>query len=751
LKRGGSGLLHFVSELEESCEPIPNDGEGPGEAPVLVPTVALDTVDEGPAVWLVQRRAPSGNAVARHSAYAGDPPSPTAALRTERSGSPRHSACVEDADLEEQDEDGSEGESGSERATSPPPTLAQMQGWGQPTELFYNLGRLTGTGRAQSGSPARQESPLTRPESGFSGGFDSPSRCVPVQSHRSLLPLEMPEEGEASPDGVGPSGDPMPAFTIQTLRRGTLKIESPAFDQRAMPTPTLSRKESHPGPQGGHQAPPGGSPIRNFSSLQPHAADGEVEFRPPSAEIQVKNSRSDWKTVQAIRTSHGRALHNLIAEGKVMQAVPELDFSSRPALHGHGHRATSPERRRGHAPHTPVLPSSPLRGRPTPTPGDSSPRRTVVVDAGDGEEPARTRLLVSLPPWGGQAAAPWGHGPAEAGPSSNNPASNKLMSAISSGPSPGAPFASPALGFEAPAPAMPRLGCPFSAAMLSSMGKSSRSMMSGVQDDDRDDMSDIGGRGAVGRGGRNRRSSAVSISGMSSASGGSRRSKAKKNDAPEFSNWEIDTYLPIIEQSWAKLNEDYSSEDISMTFFEIFFEKCPAIVHVFDMNNKEKHSRHLGLALNFIVENSQDPSSLMEQMRGIAKLHIESGLRLEFIECFGEALLQMLTTLRESHPPTHTHSRALLRRVHLALWGGRSADADHAVLTGVCMCVRACVGSPTELHGAGARGMALALELRGGHLHVGYQGGDGGEHARVPELGDGQLQLHGRGNREALL
>jgi len=134
-----------------------------------------------------------------------------------------------------------------------------------------------------------------------------------------------------------------------------------------------------------------------------------------------------------------------------------------------------------------------------------------------------------------------------------------------------------------------------------------------------------------------RRSSVSSLSAVSSTGKKSSRRKSV------YSEWESQSYGPVVQMSWNKLQDLFTLDQISETFHETFGELCPFGGNV--LSDKPAAAKHLLATLDLMVSSAETPDVLAERLKDLAQTHITAGVTLEHVKPFGEALMRTLAKL----------------------------------------------------------------------------------------------------------
>lgn len=139
-----------------------------------------------------------------------------------------------------------------------------------------------------------------------------------------------------------------------------------------------------------------------------------------------------------------------------------------------------------------------------------------------------------------------------------------------------------------------------------------------------------------------------------SSRGGSRGgSRASKHRGPRqvkrrtkrnitFSEWEADTYIPQIKMSWDTVLSIETCENVGTKMYETLYGSIDDTARAMFSSPVETLGAKFAQVLAAIVAAVDNPANMHELLKSLAPMHIQKGVKVEYLPTFGSALITTL-------------------------------------------------------------------------------------------------------------
>jgi len=131
-----------------------------------------------------------------------------------------------------------------------------------------------------------------------------------------------------------------------------------------------------------------------------------------------------------------------------------------------------------------------------------------------------------------------------------------------------------------------------------------------------------------------------------SASGARRSVQGRRtNRGPTYSQWEGRTYIPVVQQFWARVLKTHSKMKMGLQFYKRVVEEDETLLHLFPEDHRATMGVQFMCMIDAIVTALGDPHAVVGKMRRMAPTHSARGVKPEMILPLGKALMGMLKDL----------------------------------------------------------------------------------------------------------
>mmetsp|Transcript_2693 Transcript_2693/g.4326 ORF Transcript_2693/g.4326 Transcript_2693/m.4326 type:complete len:442 (+) Transcript_2693:215-1540(+) len=116
----------------------------------------------------------------------------------------------------------------------------------------------------------------------------------------------------------------------------------------------------------------------------------------------------------------------------------------------------------------------------------------------------------------------------------------------------------------------------------------------------------------------------------------------RTKQTPKFSQWEAETYIPKIKESWDLVRQATDLQSLGLKLYEGLFKEGGAEVENMFSAETNIMANKFAAMLDSIVKSVEEPKQIYKKLRGLGPMHLQKGVTKDHLPIMGKVLFRLL-------------------------------------------------------------------------------------------------------------